>query len=294
MKTWLLIRSSLTAVLAVLPSLLLGLAMGDSPTSRGMQTDADIVVYGGTSGGIAAAVSASRLGKSVILIEPTGFLGGMTTGGLGATDIGNKRCIGGISREFYRRIFKHYQDPAHWTHETREKYFKGRTINSQNEDSMWTFEPHVASIVFDQMLKETNVQVVFNQRLDRKAGVRKNETTIETIRMETGELYRAKVFLDATYEGDLMAAAGVSYHVGREANTTYGETINGLQKEKTIHHQFVKPVDPYITPGDPNSGLLPNIVPMPQGSDGDGDHRLQAYNYRMCTTDTTNWITNSC
>lgn len=103
--------------------------------------------------------------------------------------------------------------------------------------------------------------------------------------METGELYRAKVFLDATYEGDLMAAAGVSYHVGREANTTYGETINGMQKGKTIHHQFVKPVDPYITPGDPSSGLLPNIVPMPQGSDGDGDHRLQAYNYRMCTTD---------
>lgn len=285
MKNRLFTISYLTAALAVLPSLLVGLAMGTPPTSRGMQTDADIVVYGGTSGGIAAAVSASRLGKSVILIEPTRFLGGMTTGGLGATDIGNKRCIGGISREFYRRIFKHYQDPAHWTHETREKYFKGRTINSQNEDSMWTFEPHVASTIFDQMLKETNVQVVFNQRLDRKTGVRKNETTIETIRMETGELYRAKVFLDATYEGDLMAAAGVSYHVGREANTTYGETINGMQKEKTIHHQFVKPVDPYITPGDPNSGLLPNIVPMPQGSDGDGDHRLQAYNYRMCTTD---------
>ena len=259
--------------------------MGTPPMPRGIQTDADVVVYGGTSGGIAAAVSASRLGKSVILIEPTAFLGGMTTGGLGATDIGNKRCIGGISREFYRRIFKHYQDPAHWTHETREMYFKGRTINSQNEDSMWTFEPHVASIVFDQMLKETNVQVVFNQRLDRQAGVHKNEKTIETIRMETGDTYRAQIFIDATYEGDLMAAAGVSYHVGREANTTYGETINGIQKEKTIHHQFVKPVDPYITPGDPNSGLLPNIVPMPQGSDGDGDHRLQAYNYRMCTTD---------
>lgn len=259
--------------------------MGGSPKSRGMQSDVDVVVYGGTSGGIAAAVSASRLGKSVILIEPTGFLGGMTTGGLGATDIGNKRCIGGISREFYRRIFKHYQDPAHWTHETREKYFKGKTTNSQNEDSMWIFEPHVASIVFDQMLKETNVRVVLNQRLDRRTGVHKNETTIETIRMETGDVYRAKVFIDATYEGDLMAAAGVSYHVGRESNTTYGETINGMQKEKTIHHQFVKPVDPYITPGDPNSGLLPNIVPMPQGSDGDGDHRLQAYNYRMCTTD---------
>jgi len=276
---------SLAAFLACLSVHFGEFAIGKPPTVQRSETAADLVIYGGTSGGVAAAVSASRLGKSVVLIEPTGFLGGMTTGGLGATDIGNKRCIGGISREFYRRIFKHYQDPAQWTHETREKYFKGRTVNTQNEDSMWTFEPHVASIVFDQMLEQTDVQVVLNQRLDRKSGVRKNATAIETIQMENGNVFRAKMFIDATYEGDLMAAAGVAYHVGREANATYGETINGMQKVKTIHHQFVKPVNPYINPGDPTSGLLPNVMPPPQGSDGDGDHRLQAYNYRMCTTD---------
>lgn len=253
--------------------------------SSGKVISADIVVYGGTSGGVVSAVTAARLGKSVVLIEPTGFLGGMTTGGLGATDIGNKRCIGGISREFYRRIFKYYQEPNRWTQETRDKYFKGKTVNSQNEDSMWTFEPHVASLVFDQMIKETSVQVVFNERLELNGGVVKSGLGISSIRMESGRVYRAKMYIDASYEGDLMAKSGVSYHVGRESNATYGETINGMQIAKTIHHQFVKPVDPYRIAGDPNSGLLPNITPMPQGVDGDGDHRVQAYNYRMCTTD---------
>ncbi len=267
--------------LALLGANLLGQCVSDASGA----TSADVVVYGGTSGGVVAAVAASRLGKSVILIEPTGYLGGMTTGGLGATDIGNKRCIGGISREFYRRIFQYYQEPGHWTAETREKYFKGRTVNTQNEDSMWTFEPHVASLVFDKMLGETQVQVVLNERLDLKTGVVKRSERIESIRMESGKLYRGKMYIDATYEGDLMAKAGVSYHVGREANSKYGETINGMQKEKTIHHQFVKPVDPFRIAGDPSSGLLPNIAPMPVGVDGDGDHRIQAYNYRMCTTD---------
>lgn len=251
----------------------------------GKVISADIVVYGGTSGGVVSAVTAARLGKSVVLIEPTGFLGGMTTGGLGATDIGNKRCIGGISREFYRRIFKYYQEPNRWTKETRDKYFKGKTVNSQTEDSMWTFEPHVASLVFDQMIKETSVQVVFNERLELNGGVVKSGLSISAIRMESGRVYRAKMYIDASYEGDLMAKSGVSYHVGRESNATYGETINGMQIAKTIHHQFVKPVDPYRIAGDPNSGLLPNITTMPQGVDGDGDHRVQAYNYRMCTTD---------
>jgi hypothetical protein len=251
----------------------------------GKVISADIVVYGGTSGGVVSAVTAARLGKSVVLIEPTGFLGGMTTGGLGATDIGNKRCIGGISREFYRRIFKYYQEPNRWTKETRDKYFKGKTINSQNEDSMWTFEPHVASFVFDQMIKETSVQVVFNERLELNGGVVKSGLGISAIRMESGRVYRAKMYIDTSYEGDLMAKSGVSYHVGRESNATYAETINGMQIAKTIHHQFVKPVDPYRIAGDPNSGLLPNITTLPQGVDGDGDHRVQAYNYRMCTTD---------
>ena len=255
-------------------------------SSQNSQSDrVDLVVYGGTSGGVVSAVCAARLGKTVVLIEPSEFLGGMTTGGLGATDIGNKRCIGGISREFYRRIFKHYQDPGNWTKETRVTYFQGKTVNSQNEDSMWTFEPHVASLVFDQMIKEAKVKVVFNERLDLSNGVIKDGNRINAIRMETGRVYPARMFIDASYEGDLMAKCGVSFHVGRESNAQYGETINGVQMSKTIHHQFVKRVDPYRIAGDPTSGLLPNITPMPKEVDGDGDHRIQAYNYRMCTTD---------
>lgn len=252
-------------------------------SSRTMSSD--IVVYGGTSGGVVAAVKASRMGKSVLLIEPTKFLGGLTTGGLGATDIGNKRAIGGISREFYRRIYSYYQQPERWIHETREAYFKGRTVNSQNEDSMWTFEPHVASRVFQDMVEQANVTVLYEERLDRANGVDKDGLAIQSITMESGLRIVGKVFIDASYEGDLMAGARVSYHVGREANALYGETINGLQVAKTIHHQFVKQVDPFRIPGDRSSGLLPNIAMGPGGQDGDGDHRIQAYNFRMCTTD---------
>lgn len=264
----------------------------------------DVVVYGGTSSGVVSAVAAARQGKTVVLIEPTKFLGGLTTGGLGATDIGNKRAIGGISREFYRRIYTYYKNPDRWTHETRGDYFKGRTVNSQNEDSMWTFEPHVASRIFDEMLREQGLVVcephdpaeklqlqsapitlLVGERLDLTDGVKKAGASIESISLESGKRIEGTVFIDATYEGDLMAKSGVGFHVGRESNATYGETINGLQKARTIHHQFVKPVDPYVVPGDRASGLLPNITPMPEGQDGDGDHRIQAYNYRMCTTD---------
>ncbi len=264
----------------------------------------EVVVYGGTSSGVVSAVAAARQGKTVVLIEPTKFLGGLTTGGLGATDIGNKRAIGGISREFYRRIYTYYKNPDRWTHETRGDYFKGRTVNSQNEDSMWTFEPHVASRIFDEMLREQGLVVcephdpaeklqlqsapitlLLGERLDLTDGVKKAGASIESISLESGKRIEGTVFIDATYEGDLMAKSGVGFHVGRESNATYGETINGLQKARTIHHQFVKPVDPYVVPGDRASGLLPNITPMPEGQDGDGDHRIQAYNYRMCTTD---------
>ncbi len=242
----------------------------------------DIAVYGGTSGGVTAAVQCARMGKSVVLIEPTQFIGGLTTGGLGATDIGNKRAIGGLSREFYQRIYKYYLEPDKWICETRDAYFKK---GATNEDTMWTFEPSVATKVFNGMIAEAKVPVVFGQRLDLVKGVIKEGTRITQIVMESGRSFEAKMFIDATYEGDLMAKAGVSYHVGRESNTTYGETINGLQLRGTIHHQFIKPVDPYCKPGDIASGLLPCVTPMPIGNDGDGDHRIQAYNFRLCTTD---------
>lgn len=262
----------------------LGLASINTPAAA-QQSAVDIVVYGGTSGGVVAAIQAKRMGKSVALIEPTKFVGGLTTGGLGATDIGNKRCIGGISREFYERIFDHYSQSSNWKQETRDAYFKSRTRSTESEKAMWTFEPHVATSVYTQMLADAKIDVVFGERLDLKKGVVMEGTSIKKIVMESGREFAGKVFIDATYEGDLMAKAGVSYHVGREANSKYGETINGLQIAGAVHHQFTKQVDPYRKPGDPSSGLLPGVWPAPTGKDGDGDHRIQAYNFRMCTTD---------
>ena len=152
------------------------------------------------------------------------------------------------------------------------------------DEAMWTFEPHVAEGVLRWMLAEARVPVVFNLRLDRKNGVTKDGARITSIRMETGESYKAKMFIDATYEGDLMAAAGCSYHVGREANSQYGETLNGVQLGSK-KHQFLAPVDPYVKPGDPSSGLLPGVHGGSPGEHGAGDKRVQAYNFRMCLTD---------
>ena len=248
----------------------------------------DIVIYGGTSGGITAAIQAAREGRTAVLIEPTKFLGGLTTGGLGATDIGNKKAIGGISREFYTAIGSYYADEKKWIHQTREAYFSKRPHgNAADEGTMWTFEPHVASAIYDRMLKAAGdkVTVVYGERLDLKKGVVKDGTRIVKIVMESGREFSGKMFIDATYEGDLMAKAGVSYHVGREANATYGETLNGVQVGNAKSHQFKVEVDPYIKKGDATSGLLPGIEKEIPGPDGSGDRKVQAYNFRMCTTD---------
>ncbi len=248
----------------------------------------DIVIYGGTSGGITAAIQAAREGRTAVLSEPTKFLGGLTTGGLGATDIGNKKAIGGLSREFYTAVGKHYADQSKWVHQTREAYFAKRPHgNAADEGTMWTFEPHVASAIYDRMLKAAGdkVTVVYGERLDLKKGVIKDGTRIVKIVMESGREFSGKMFIDATYEGDLMAKAGVSYHVGREANATYGETLNGVEVGQAKAHQFIKEVDPYVKKGDPSSGLLPGIEKEPASPDGTGDRKVQAYNFRMCTTD---------
>jgi hypothetical protein len=265
------------AFLAAVTSLLLSIPLHAAPQEY------DIVVYGGTSGGAAAALQAARMGKSVVLIEPGKHIGGLTSGGLGATDIGNKAAIGGIAREFYQRIRHHYEFVAAWQYE-KPGDFKGPG-HAAKEDAAWSFEPHVAESVYLDWLREYKVLVVLGQRLDRKSGVKKDGTRIVSITMETGETYAGKVFIDAGYEGDLMAKAGVSYHVGREANKTYGETLNGVQVKNAVHHQFVKKLDPYVKPGDPTSGLLPRVVAGPPGVDGEGDRRVQAYNYRLCATD---------
>ncbi len=250
----------------------------------------DLVIYGGTSSGVAAAIQAARMGKTAVLIEPTQFLGGLTTGGLGATDIGNKRAIGGIAREFYGRVLQHYQSPAVWTRQTRTDYFDRRNkTTGPDEKTMWTFEPHVATKIYDDMLREVagKVTVVKGERLDLAPGkgVIKDGTRIVRIVMEGGRTFEGRMFIDATYEGDLLAKAGVSYHVGREANAVYGETINGVQVAHSVSHQFTKQVDPYVKPGDPTSGLLPGIEAGGPGEEFSGDRKVQAYNFRMTTTD---------
>ena len=251
-------------------------------------TDFDVVVYGGTSGGIAAAVAAARRGRRVVLIEPGRHLGGLTSSGLGATDIGKKNAIGGISREFYQRVKKHYADPAAWKYGRPEDFRSNQ--HDPREDVMFYFEPHVAERIYEEMLREARVEVVRGERLDLRAGVEKRGADITAITMESGRRFRGRVFIDATYEGDLMAKAGVKYLVGREANTAFGETHNGnqpflLRRQKVASaHDFRRAVDPYVRPGDPASGLIFGVQPGGPGEVGVGDARVQAYCYRLCLT----------
>lgn len=296
-------RHCLTALLLAAcgtASLSLGRARADDPPY-------DLVVYGGTSGGVAAAIQARRMGKTVILIEPSQHLGGLTSGGLGATDIGNKAAIGGISREFYRRVRQHYGDPSAWTHEKPEQYKSGRQSEAAKDDAMWTFEPSVAEKILREMLAKADVKMLLGERLDRRAGLQpvpKKSQSVESglvgnlpygvilegkritaIKLESGATIRGRRFIDATYEGDLLAASGVSYTIGREANSVYDETLNGVQVKNAVKHQFVTGVDPYIVKGDKTSGLLPGVHAGPPGVEGSGDRRVQAYNFRLCFTD---------
>lgn len=221
------------------------------------EIEVDLCVYGGTSGGVVAAVEAARRRLSVALVAPEHRLGGMTSGGLGMTDIGAKEAIGGIAREFYQRVGLRY-----------------------GVEMEWRFEPHVAEAVFEEWLAESGVRVFRGEFLEK---VRATGGRIEAVRTLSGLVVRAKAFVDAGYEGDLMAAAGVSYTVGREGNAKYGERLNGAQ----LHHghQFATVIDPYVVSGDPRSGLLPGIE-AGEGvfTPGEGDRRIQAYNFRMCLT----------
>ncbi|MEN6405320.1 MAG: FAD-dependent oxidoreductase [Thermoguttaceae bacterium] len=245
----------------------------------------DVVIYGGTSAGVAAAIQTARLGHRVVLIEPSRYIGGLTSGGLGATDIGNKKAIGGIAREFYQRIYRHYSQDDAWSQETLQQYRDRAKGHWVDNEAMWGFEPRVAEIVFRKMLADAGVTPVLGQRLDRKHGVHKDGQRLVSITMQSGRTFEGRMFIDATYEGDLMAAAGVEYTVGRESNAQYGETLDGVQTRQARFHQFEIPVDPYVKPGDLKSGLLPGIHVGPPGEEGAGDHRVQAYNFRMCLTD---------
>lgn len=219
---------------------------------------ADVCVYGGTAAGVVAAVKAARLGLQAVVLQPGRHLGGMTTGGLGWTDYGRKHVIGGMARQFYRDVGRFY-----------------------GKDEEWHFEPRAAEHVIEGMAATPGIRVIRFQYLDRAV---MDGRRIAALIMRGGLTVTARAFIDATYEGDLLAAAGVSYAVGREANSVYGETLNGIQVRNL--HQFSHPVDPHVIAGDPASGLLPQIenddLSLRQG---EGDRRVQAYNFRMCMTD---------
>lgn len=252
---------------------------------KGIPHEADVIVYGGTSGGVAAAMQAMRMGKSAILVGPDVHLGGLSSSGLGWADTGKKETIGGIAREFYERVADHYADDSVWQYQIHEEYTKLRGgHHDPNEDAMWVFEPHVAEQIYEDFVKESGFPVYRDEWLDRDSGVTVEDGRITAIRMLSGKTFRGKMFIDATYEGDLMGAAGVTYTVGREANSVYGETLNGVQTENAKYHQFFNPVSPYVVPGDPSSGLVPRVHDKGPGEEGSGDHRLQAYCFRMCLT----------
>lgn len=272
-------------VLGMATLMVLAMVLGGCATMKQAPYEADVVVYGGTSGGVAAAVQAMRMGKSAILVGPDVHLGGLSSSGLGWADTGKKETIGGIAREFYERVADYYADDAAWQYQTREAYTKIRNgRHDPNEDAMWVFEPHVAEQIYEDFVKKCGVPVYRDEWLDRENGVTIEDGPITAIRMLSGKTFRGKIFIDATYEGDLMAAAGVTYTVGREANSVYGETLNGVQTENADYHQFFNKVSPYVVPGDSSSGLVPRVHDEGPGEEGSGDHRVQAYCFRMCLT----------
>ncbi|KQC29954.1 FAD-dependent oxidoreductase [Flagellimonas eckloniae] len=265
------------------------LQLGCAPSEKKESLDADVIIYGGTSAAIATAVQLKRMDKSVLIVCPEKHIGGLSTSGLGFTDLGNKSVIGGISKEFYQRVYEHYQDKSAWNWQPRNEYGnegQGTTAIDDSLKTMWTFEPHVAEKIFENMVKENKIKVLRNKWLNRESGVELKDGKIISITMLDGEKYKGKVFIDATYEGDLMAAAKVNYHVGREANSVYNEQWNGVQKGEYHHsHNFQQlNISPYVIPGDSTSGVLPRISTENPGENGTGDHRVQAYNYRLCTT----------
>ncbi|UZR98322.1 FAD-dependent oxidoreductase [Chondrinema litorale] len=254
----------LIAGIILLPFLLLSCNTSKSPSSTNNDISADIIIYGATSAGVIAAYSAKQMGKSVLIIEPSTHLGGLSSGGLGQTDIGNKYAVTGLARDFYRRIGKHY-----------------------GQFEKWLFEPHVARETFQQYIDEADLQILYLHRL---VDITTQDGTIQNLTIERSDqpgkenekTVSGKMFIDCTYEGDLMAKAGVSYIVGREANKTYNETINGVQLMEG--HQFPDGVDPYKTPGDPSSGLIWGVSDNSLLPNGTGDSKVQAYNYRICLT----------
>jgi hypothetical protein len=226
------------------------------------------------------------MGKSTVLVSDYGHLGGMTSSGLGYTDLGDPAILGGISREFYHRVYLHYQDDSAWDIQSKDSYSgggQGSAAFDTTTELGTVFEPKVAEQIFNEMAAEAGVTVI-EGRMDLTNGVTMNGTRIQTLHLTSGTDVQAKMFVDAGYEGDLMAAAGVSFTVGREANSTYSESVNGIRGAGS-ENQLYDGIDPYVVKGDSSSGLLPGVNADRGGETGAADHRLQAYCYRMVLTD---------
>lgn len=267
------------------------ISLSSCSNSDGDQTfRADVIVYGGTSSAVTTAVQVSRMGRSVIIVSPDTHLGGLSSSGLGFTDTGKKEVIGGLAREFYQLIYQHYQKPESWKWQNKSEYGnrgQGSPAIDGERRTMWIFEPHVAEAAFEKMIAENKITVFRDEWLERGTGVVKKNGRIISIQTLSGKIFKGRVFIDATYEGDLMASAGVSYTTGREAGSQYGEEWNGVQVGDfpVKKHNFGNlKISPYKIPGDPTSGLLPRISPDPPGSRGDSDKRIQAYCFRTCLT----------
>jgi hypothetical protein len=226
------------------------------------QQQNDLLVYGGTAGGVITAVSGAREGLKVVLLEPGRHLGGMATGGLSRTDFGHKEVLGGYALEFYWRVGLKYE------------------MNRFANEVAWFYEPHVGEQVFAEMLREAKVEVHFGQRLRERQGVSKTGATVEAITAEDGTVYRARMFADCSYEGDLMAQAGIHYTFGREAIQQYQESLAGV-RDRTPKHQFLVPV----SAKDASGKLLPEISSAPEGATGSADKKVQSYNFRMILSD---------
>jgi hypothetical protein len=252
--------------------------------------DTDICIYGGTSGGVIAAVQATKMGKRVVLVEPGAHLGGMTSGGLSAVDIGDPRSVGGLAREYFTRLVAGYGKTLDWDKKM-----------GHGTGGAYSIEPHVAEAIFDEMAAEAGVVVLRDARL---SSVKKDGSHITQLHCDDGRSVRAKVFIDTTYEGDLMAAAGVQYTVLREGNAKYGERYNGIHYNDSYRPRLghkvpgangrVKggqgawdrdyPLDPYVIKGDPTSGLLPLLNEGEPGTPGEAAPGVQAYCFRLCLT----------
>jgi len=268
--------------------LFITLVYSSNKSKSDKQFEADVIIYGGTSAAITSAVQVVKMGKSVIIVSPDKHLGGLSSGGLGFTDTGDKSVIGGLAREFYHRVYLHYQTNDAWRWQKISEYGnkgQGTPAIDGTERTMWIFEPHVAEKVFEDFVKENNIVIYRDEWLDRDKGVVMKDGEISSITTLNGKTFRGKMFIDATYEGDLMAASKVSYHVGREANRVYNEQWNGIQVG-VLHHQhwFKSDISPYKVIGDPSSGLLPRISGEHPGVKGEGDNKIQAYCFRMCLT----------